>query len=54
MAKFGHKVQPMQAAAQNELGRVEDYLAAETAGEVRHEYLGLKLSLPLSAIYEGI
>jgi len=30
----------MQTAASNELVSVEDYLAAEAASEVRHEYLG--------------
>ena len=30
----------MQTAARNEFASVEDYLAAEAASEVRHEYLG--------------
>jgi Uma2 family endonuclease len=40
LAVFGPRVCRMQAAAQNDFVRAEDYLAAEETSEVRHEYLG--------------
>ena len=40
MASFERNVDDMQTATRPEFVSVEDYLAAEMASDVRHEYLG--------------
>jgi Uma2 family endonuclease len=40
MANSALKFQSMQTETQSEFVSIEDYLAAETGSEVRHEYLG--------------